>query len=119
MSSIIHKKVYQEFLNLLEEFQQELNSSYTTIPQEIWYKLQQFCQEKIFPLTDDDLDDSLVSQWRSLQIEILREFRLLNTDILFLGTSRQTNTKKARLNSIRDRIPRLIKFCQMVQELLG
>ena len=119
MSLIIHKKVYQEFLNLLEEFQQELNSSYTIISQESWYKLQQFCQEKIFTLTDDDLDDSLVKQWRSLQVEIQREFRLLNTDILFFGTSRQTKTKEARLKSISDRITRLVKFSQMVQELLG
>ncbi len=118
MSSIIHKKAYQEFLNLLEDFQRQLNSSDKTIPQEIWYNLQQFFQQKLFPLTDDNLDQSIIQQWRSLQTEIQREFRLLNTDMLFLGASRQTKTKEVRLQSIRDRITRLVKFATMAKNLI-
>ena len=119
MSSIIHKKAYQEFLNLLEELSSQLNSSDKTISQGIWHNLQEFSQQKLFSLTGDDLDESIVQQWRSLQTEIQREFRLLNTDMLFLGASRQTKTKEVRLQSIRDRITRLVKFTNMEIELIN
>ena len=118
MSSIIHKKAYQEFLNLLKEFKYQLNCSEEQIPQGSWHNLQQFCQQKIFTLTDDDLDESIIQQWRSLQTEIQREFRLLNTDILFFAASRQTKTKEVRLKSIRDRVTRLAQFSTMTKDLI-
>lgn len=118
MSSIIHKKAYQEFLNLLGEFQNQVNSTTKPIFKDSWQSLQDFCQQKLFTLTDDDLDKSVVQQWRSLQTEIQREFRLLNTDILFLGASRTAQTKEVRLKSIGDRITRLTQFSQMVQDLI-
>ena len=121
MSSIIHKKVYLEFLNLLEEFNQELNRFDKPIIQESesWCNLQKFCQEQLFPLTENDLEESIIQQWRSLQIEIQREFRLLNTDILFLGASRQTKTKEVRLQSIGDRVTRLVQFSTMAKNLVS
>ena len=118
MSSIIHKKAYQEFLNLLKEFQYQLNCSEEQISQGSWHNLQQFCQQKIFTLTGDDLDESIIQQWRSLQTEIQREFRLLNTDMLFLAASRQTKTKEIRLKSIGDRVTRLVKFSTMAKDLI-
>lgn len=118
MSLIIHKKVYREFLNLLEEFKQELSSSDESIYRAIWSDLQQFCQQQLFPLTEDDLAQSIIQQWRSLQTEIQREFRLLNTDMLFLAASRQSKTKEVRFKSIGDRVTRLIRFSQMAKELV-
>ena len=118
MSSIIHKKAYQEFLNLLKEFQDQLKVSDKTIFQKSWHDLQQFCQQKIFILTSDDLDESIIQQWRSLQTEIQREFRLLNTDMLFLAASRHTKTKEIRLKSIRDRVTRLTQFSTMAKDLI-
>ncbi|MEM9271552.1 MAG: heterocyst frequency control protein PatD [Cyanobacteria bacterium P01_F01_bin.143] len=118
MSSIIHKKAYQEFLNLLGEFQNQVCTANEPIFKDGWQNLQDFCQQKIFTLTDNNLDESVVQQWRSLQTEIQREFRLLNTDILFLGASRKAQTTEVRLQSIRDRITRLTQFSQMVQDLI-
>ncbi len=118
MSSIIHKKAYQEFLNLLKEFQDQLKVSDKPILQGIWHDLQQFCQQKIFTLTDDGLDESIIQQWQSLQTEIQREFRLLNTDMLFLAASRQTKTKEVRFKSIRDRITKLAQFANMAKDLI-
>ncbi len=118
MLSIIHKKAYQEFLNLLQEFLYQLKSSDETITQRSWHDLQQFCQQKIFTLTSDDLDESIIQQWRSLQTEIQREFRLLNTDMSFFAASRQTKTKEIRLKSIRDRVTRLAQFSTMAKDLI-
>ena len=119
MSSIIHKKIYQEFLNLLQQLQDQVESSNKEFYQEGWQNLQQFCHQKIFTLTDDDLDESIIQQWRSLETEIQREFRLLNTDMLFLAASRQTKTKEVRLKSIGDRITRLVKFSNMAKDLIS
>ncbi len=102
MSSIIHKKVYQEFVKLLKDFEEQLNSSNKSPSQESWSNIQQFFQQKLLPLRDDELTESTIQQWRSLQTEIQREFRLLNTDILFLAASRQAATKELRLKSISD-----------------
>ena len=118
MSSIIHKKVYLEFLNLLEDFQEQLKSSDQSIIQTSWYSLQQFAQEKLLSLTEDGLAESRVQQWRSLQTEIQRELRLLNTDILFLAAARQPKTKELKLQSIGDRLTRLIQFSNMAKDLL-
>ena len=118
MSSIIHKKAYQEFLNLLKEFQERLKESDEPIPQKNWHNLQQLCQQKIFILKEDNLDESIIQQWRSLQTEIQREFRLLNTDMLFLAASRQTKTKEVRLKSIGDRVTRLVKFANLAKDLM-
>ncbi len=59
-----------------------------------------------------------MQQWRSLQTEIQREFRLLNTDILFLGAARQTKTRELRLKSIGDRIMRLDKYAKSILSIL-
>lgn len=118
MLSIIHKKAYQEFLNLLQEFLDKLKGSDKTIFQKSWHDLQQFCHQKIFTLTGDDLDESIIQQWRSLQTEIQREFRLLNTDMSFFAASRQTKTKEIRLKSIRDRVNRLAQFSTMAKDLI-
>ena len=117
MSSIIHKKVYREFLSLLKEFQQQLNGSDKSSPPASWNNVQQFSEQTLFSLTEDDLEEAIIQQWRSLQTEIQREFRLLNTDILFLAASRQSKTKELRLQSIGDRLTRLIRFSNMAQDL--
>ena len=118
MSSIIHKKVYLQFLNLLKDFREQLNGSDQSITQTSWYNLQQFSQEKLLSLTEDSLAESRVQQWRSLQTEIQRELRLLNTDILFLAAARQTKTKELKLQSISDRLTRLIQFSNVAKNLM-
>jgi len=118
MSLIIHKKAYQKFQILLKEFKNQVFVSTKPVFQDSWRNLQEFGQQEIFMLTGDDFDTSVVQQWRSLQTEIQREFRLLNTDVLFLGASRTAQTKEVRLKSIGDRITRLTQFSQMVQDLI-
>ncbi len=49
MSSIIHKKVYREFLKLLEEFQKQLNSSDKPISQEVWSDYNNFRNKNFSP----------------------------------------------------------------------
>ncbi len=134
MLSTTHKKAYQEFLNLLNHWQNsgvnpdgeaergnlaicnhpvdKVNEMTKQFPD-----LQQWFQQEIMTLTDQELDTKVISLWRSLQTEIQREFRLLSTDMLFLASSRQASTRESRLKTIGDRITRLIAYCQKILEI--
>lgn len=121
MSFIIHKKAYQDFLNLLFK----LESSWQNLAQateieqnkRIWTELKQVFQERIINLTDENLDLEVASRWRSLQAEIQREFRLLNTDWLFWVSARQPATKQARAKAIENRLSKLISYCQVILKM--
>ena len=134
MLSMLHKKAYQEFMTLLNEWQkiceswgnnpinESLDVSEPVINQESaiskqFPKLQRYFEREITTLTDDKLDIKVVSFWRSLHTEIQREFRLLSTDMLFLASSRQTSTREKRLQTICDRNTKLIAYCQKILDI--
>ena len=73
-----------------------------------WFK------QNITDLSQQDLDLAIASRWLSLQTEIKREFKLLSTDILFLSSARQNATQIKRINIIRDRLTKLIGYCQIM-----
>ncbi|GAB4230869.1 MAG: hypothetical protein Kow0049_12910 [Stanieria sp.] len=112
-----HSQAYQEFLVLIQKFQICFDNLDTeveplTINQQ-FPVLQEFFNQRILTLTQEDLDNSL-TQVKSLYTEICREFKLLTTDLLFLRASRQTATKEERLTSIRDRITKLIAYIEAI-----
>lgn len=71
-------------------------------------------QTEIGGLSSDELDPSLVSRVRSLQTEMYRALRLLETDLLFLRSSKQTTTSQQRLATISDRLDRLLGYCAVL-----
>jgi hypothetical protein len=116
-----HKKAYQELLTLLRNFEksifvEDIAAFINIVPKE-FQKLQQFFQEQILSLTSEVLDRDISPRWQSWQTEMQREFRLLNTDILFLGSSRQLSTQEVRLKSIRDRFLKLIAYTEAILNL--
>ncbi|MDJ0531617.1 MAG: heterocyst frequency control protein PatD [Xenococcaceae cyanobacterium MO_207.B15] len=118
MLSLLHKKAYQEFLTWLNRWQNLLaNHDKVQEMTQQFPDLQQWFQQEIMTLTDEELDTTVVSLWRSLHTEIQREFRLLSTDMLFLASSRQASTTESRLKLIGDRITRLIAYCQKILSL--
>ena len=122
MLSMLHKKAYQEFMTLLNQWQKSFVDAKTTLAPasemtQQFPKLQQCFEQEIMTLSDDNLDVEAVSLWRSLHTEIQREFRLLSTDMLFLASSRQTSTREKRLQTICDRTTKLITYCQKILEI--
>ena len=121
MLLIIHTKAYQDFLNLLFQLQNQYQNSEQISKkqknQAIWANLKQVFQQRIVPLTDEDLETEVANRWLSLQTEIQREFRLLNTDWLFLESSRQPATKEARKKTVLKRLHKLISYCQVMLTL--
>ena len=118
MLLIIHKKAYQKFLSLLIELDSQLHNSVSTLEikqnHPIWLDLKQTFQQEIITLSDDGLDLATASHWISLQAEIQREFRLLNTDWLFMVSARQPATLEAREKSVVKRLHQLINYCQVM-----
>lgn len=116
MLSIIHKKAYQNFLKLLEQWKIIVKSAdfdpQQPKNQEIWQNLQVVFSDRIISITDKDMDLATASNWISIQAEIQREFRLLTTDWLFFQSSRQVTTKQARKASVLNHLERLTSYCQ-------
>ncbi|WP_036482355.1 heterocyst frequency control protein PatD [Myxosarcina sp. GI1] len=117
MLSAPQQKAYQEFLVLLtkfkENFKDDAQKINPTTTKERFRKIQQWFEEKIAHSSAEHLAEvEIAPSWQAIQRELIREFRLLSTDVIFLASARQTATKKARLQSIDTRIDKLINYCQ-------
>ena len=120
MSLIIHKKAYQDFLNLLNSLKGHFQQSPAVDNAEIaaiLTDLKQMFQKRIILLTDEELEGEVANRWISLQTEMQREFRLLNTDWLFWISARQPTIKQARERAIAERLSKLIAYCQLMLTL--
>ena len=123
MSFKSHYRAYQEFMTLLKKFQNNcdslLVSSGVDTLQPEFASLQQWFQEHLIPLSPEELEPAIAVRWQSVQTEIKREFRLLTTDVIFLASSRQTATQEKRLQSVGDRVQRLIDYCQVILTIIS
>lgn len=114
-----HRQAYQEFLRTLLDLQNLSTASNTDAAsiQQNFQNVQQIFQKQVAILTSDEVDPAIASRWQSIQTEIYRAIRLLDTDILFLRSSRQAATTEARLKTVSDRTQKLIGYCQaLLQE---
>jgi oligoendopeptidase F len=114
MLPTLHKKTYQKLLSILLALREEIaapNSRLTSI-QEAFQQIQRVFQDEILSLGDDELQDAIASRAHSVQTEMHRALRLLETDIMFLRSSKQIATSEQRLATVRDRLEMLIGYCQ-------
>lgn len=106
------------FLTTLKQLQDHLHeeadfSAFTPL----FSQLQEQFQKEILSLTGEDLTGETRSVWQSSQTEIHRTMRLLQNDLMFLQTSRSRNTSQQRLQTVRDRVEKLIHFATaLIQE---
>lgn len=117
MLSPSYNRAYQDFLTLLTEFKSLLINEAQIEPMTIQQKfkeLQEWFGQNIVDLDREVLDTAIAPRWQSVQTEIKREFKLLSTDILFFSSARQNATQAKRLQSIGDRISKLIGYCQIM-----
>ncbi|NJK54973.1 MAG: heterocyst frequency control protein PatD [Pleurocapsa sp. SU_5_0] len=118
MLSTSHNRAYQDFLTLLTKFGEKLARQEQESPQseieQNFQRLSSWFAENVAQLSSQDLSPAIASRWQAVQTEILREFKLLSTDILFLAASRQQITQLKRLKSINERLTKLISYCQIM-----
>jgi hypothetical protein len=115
----LNREKYQAFANLLEQF-----CDYTTINEpdapglrQRTVSLQQFFQQQIAPLADEDVDSPNASREQSYRTEMSKQLRLLEMDVMFFQGARQASTATARLQTIGDRLTTLLKYCDAVLQL--
>ena len=123
MLSMSHSQAYQKFLTLLEKLHDYMVQVNDDIDiksiQKQFQTIKTFFQQEIASSTPQQLDEAIATRWQALQTELYREFRLLDTDILFLASSRQAKTKAQRLQSVGDRLERIKGYCSAIVKLWG
>ena len=115
-----HDRAYQDFLTLLTKFlevskAEEAESMKSAVRSE-FSALSSWFEVHLAPLDDRSLDSAISARWQSVQTEILREFKLLSTDILFLAAAKKNLTQQQRQKSIESRLSKLIGYCQIMLE---
>jgi hypothetical protein len=78
--------------------------------------LQQFFQQQILPLVNNDTDSNNENRIQSYQTEISKQLRLLEIDVLFFQGARQASTAKNRFQAIGDRLTTLIEYCNAIMQ---
>ena len=111
-----HLSAYQEFLTVLLTLR---DRSIEEPPdaaalQNNFERVQQIFAQQIMTLNDEQLETEMAARWQSVQTEIYRALRLLKTDIMFLRSSKQAATIEQRLGSVRDRLEKIIGYCQVI-----
>jgi hypothetical protein len=112
----IHQKSYQNLLALLSGVQEQLQMPHpplASVSEQI-QQVQQVFAEQIATLSGEEFDPAIAMRWQSLQTEIHRALRLLATDLLFLRSSQKAATAEQRLANVRDRVEKIIGYCQVL-----
>ncbi len=119
MLPLLHFQQYQAFQQALE---QQLKT--ITVPdwQEValrdsYQNVQQLFHSQIARLSAEDFAPEHAPRWQSLQTEIYKQMRLLETDMMLLQASRSSTTSQRRVLSVRDRLNTLIQYCQALLQL--
>ncbi|NEP58049.1 MAG: heterocyst frequency control protein PatD [Symploca sp. SIO2G7] len=105
---------YQAFQQALEQMGRTITATDLELAmlRENFREVQQLFQSKILTLSADDIAPDFVSRWQSLQTEIHRQMRLLETDLMLLQASRSSSTRFSRQTGLKNRLNTLIKYCQ-------
>lgn len=113
----------RECYNQLQQVLKQLQKTATAPEIEVaalrdqFQDVQQLFQSQIATMSADDLDADYASRWQSLQTEIYKQMRLLETDLMLLQASRSSATSRLRTANVSDRIKTLIQYCDGLLQL--
>lgn len=106
----IHYQAYEKLLIKLEKLQSgDLPGNFPLV--------KQVFLSDIVNLSGEDLEPEIMAKWQSLHTEIYRAFKLLETEMMFLRSSKKSRTIAARLTTIQGRIDKLIAYTNAILEL--
>ena len=109
-----HRKKLTQWQDLLLDLRSQVKNSTKalTVKSSTGEELQNFFKQEILTLNNDFIEVSFQSVWQSFQTESYRSLRLLNTDIIFLTSSKSIATWQKRLSQIEARLEQMIGYCQ-------
>lgn len=113
-----YRQAYHTWVKSLLTLQEQLYSPTPDVAmiEQTFQQVQQIFTAQILPLNSQEINLDIASRWQSIQTEIHRSLRLLATDILFLRTSKQSTSVRAKLTTISDRLCRLMEYCQLMEK---
>jgi hypothetical protein len=106
------RESYETSLDLLRALAIALDEKDGETRERRFQELQVFLREQVLSLTDDNLDPETAIRWRRIQTELVRSWRLLETEWLFLASARGSGDR--RLAMIGERLNALIGYCQLL-----
>jgi hypothetical protein len=115
----LHRQRYHDFQQALEQLHKRLTAQdlQETALQDNVREVQQLFQCQIASLSAEDCTPDDASRWQSIQTEIYKQMRLLQTDVMRLQASRSSATSLSRTADMSDRINTLIQYCQALLQL--
>ncbi|HBL14015.1 MAG TPA: hypothetical protein DD379_22005 [Cyanobacteria bacterium UBA11162] len=113
------RQSYEDFQQVLQHFH-----SYATTPdleiltiQEYFEDVKRIFESKIASLNAEDIPPDNTSRWQSLQTEIYKQMRLLETDMRLLQAARSSATFQTRASGVCDRLNTLMQYCKALIQL--
>ncbi|MBW4661516.1 MAG: heterocyst frequency control protein PatD [Drouetiella hepatica Uher 2000/2452] len=103
---------YRHFQQMLYLLQTQLEQSDRPQLQESLAAAQTYFQEQILSVEPETFEPAEASRIYSFQVEINKQLRLLNTDLMFLQTARLSATQSQRRQQIGDRLTLLLRYCE-------
>jgi hypothetical protein len=108
---------YQIFQTAVAKLAKDLTPSSDLSPSDLKHHLtglQATFSQTIAPIDLTDIPPPANQRLQSLQVEIAKELRLLQVDLLFLQTAKQPQTLAHRQQQIQGRLATLLRYCAIV-----
>ncbi|MGV0024552.1 heterocyst frequency control protein PatD [Phormidesmis priestleyi] len=109
-----HRDRYQEFfqhLQALEELVSQPECDRSVLKSEI-LNIQNFFQTQISSLDLEALEMDVAQRSYAVQVEMDKQLKFLNMDVMFLQTARRSTTTDQRVQHIKERLRTLTSYCQ-------
>ncbi|HBB30794.1 MAG TPA: hypothetical protein DDZ80_26620 [Cyanobacteria bacterium UBA8803] len=114
MLPLSKRQEYQEFQQALEQLHSRIDATDLEIVaiKAAFQDVKQLFTSQIANLSAEEIAPDNASRWQSIQTEIHKQMRLLETEMLRLQAARSSATSKARASGISDRLKILIQYCE-------
>lgn len=112
------KKILLVWLDLLKKFQKIISEEKLdlTCVKAQWQEIENYLKSHIISIDCHDLPLEKKSAWQTWQTETYRYVRLLNTELLFFYSAKQSKIKDSRLAQIHHKLEQMI---QLTHHLMG
>lgn len=118
MLSPSQREEYKSLIRAIETLQvifESPQSDRAAIAEQL-QQVKQVFQTQVMALTPTDVAPEFRSRWQSLQTEMYRTLRLLQTDLNFWQAARQGSTASQRQQAVRDRLDQLLGYARVPLE---
>jgi hypothetical protein len=114
MLPLSYHQAYENLYSALNKFSLFLSSAEFPLDNTHFKEVRSLFISQIVLLTGEDLCGRQLNQWRSIQTELHRGWRLLETDWLFLGSAKEGANRVGRLKTVRERVVQMSQYCQIL-----